>query len=208
MRKFSTSTNPEEPPLAIVSTLAIISIMMHLMFPQHIAIVKANKDTKPDISQKNSLVFEGPIYISQEDRSKNKPPSKEGPKQKDKILAVQIENETNKTIEKNTENDKIKEVEKIKVKSKKMVLVTAYSSTVDQCDSTPFITANGTHVHDGTIAANFLKFGTKVKFPSLYGDKIFTVEDRMKSNYKVDIWFPTRQEAINFGAKRVEMEIL
>ena len=47
-----------------------------------------------------------------------------------------------------------------------------------------------------------------MKFPSLYGDKIFIVEDRMKSNYKVDIWFPTRQEAKNFGIKRVEIEIL
>ena len=91
---------------------------------------------------------------------------------------------------------------------KKWVLVTAYSSTVDQCDSTPFITASGTHVHDGTIAANFLRFGTKVKFPALYGDKIFTVEDRMKSNRKVDIWFPTRAEALKFGAKRTMMEIV
>ena len=91
---------------------------------------------------------------------------------------------------------------------KKWVLVTAYSSTVDQCDSTPFITASGTHVHDGTIAANFLRFGTKVKFPALFGDKIFIVEDRMKSNYKVDIWFPTRQEALQFGAKRTMIEII
>lgn len=91
---------------------------------------------------------------------------------------------------------------------RKWVLVTAYSSTVDQCDRTPFITASGTHVHDGTIAANFLRFGTKVKFPALFGDKIFTVEDRMKSDSKVDIWFPTREEALRFGAKRTMIEIL
>lgn len=91
---------------------------------------------------------------------------------------------------------------------KKWVLATAYSSTVDQCDSSPFITASGVHVHDGTIAANFLRFGAKVKFPALFGDKIFTVEDRMKSNHKIDIWFPTRQEALNFGAKRTIMEIV
>ena len=91
---------------------------------------------------------------------------------------------------------------------KKWVLATAYSSTVDQCDNTPFITASGSHVHDGTIAANFLRFGAKVKFPALFGDKIFTVEDRMKSNYKVDIWFPTRGKALKFGAKRTVMEII
>ena len=91
---------------------------------------------------------------------------------------------------------------------KKWILATAYSSTVDQCDNTPFTTASGTRVHDGTIAANFLRFGTKVKFPALFGSKIFTVEDRMKSNYKVDIWFPTREEALQFGAKRTMMEIV
>ncbi len=92
--------------------------------------------------------------------------------------------------------------------AKKIVIVTAYSSTVDQTDSTPFITASGIVVHDGVVAANFLKFGTKVRFPSLYGEKVFVVADRMKSNHKVDIWFPTREEAKAFGVKRVEMEIL
>ena len=206
MRDFFTDdVDFEEPPLTIVPTLAIISIIMHLLFPQHTIIAETEGNIKPNINKENSVVLEGPIFVEQESEPKNKTIILEGPVQKGKVLAVQIEN---KSSEKSTEDNKIKEVETTKVKNRKLVLVTAYSSTVDQCDSTPFITANGTHVHDGTIAANFLKFGTKVKFPSLYGDKIFIVEDRMKSNYKVDIWFPTRQEAKNFGAKRVEIEIL
>ncbi len=96
----------------------------------------------------------------------------------------------------------------LKVVSTKRVLVTAYSSTADQTDSSPFITAANTHVHDGIIASNFLPFGTKVRMPSLYPNKIFTVEDRMKSNVKVDIWFSSRQEALNFGARVVEIEIV
>ena len=90
------------------------------------------------------------------------------------------------------------------------VVATAYSSTVDQCDSTPFITASGTRVHDGTLAANFLRFGTKVKFPAIYGEKIFIVEDRMKPSAlrKVDLWFPARNEAIVFGVKRTKMVVL
>lgn len=91
---------------------------------------------------------------------------------------------------------------------KKRVIITAYSSTPDQTDSTPFITASNTRVRDGIVAANFLPFGTQIKIPAVYGDKIFTVEDRMKSNKKVDIWFPTRREALNFGAKIAEIEIL
>jgi 3D (Asp-Asp-Asp) domain-containing protein len=89
------------------------------------------------------------------------------------------------------------------------VIATAYSSTVDQCDDTPFITANNTRVRDGIIAANFLPFGTRVKIPKLYGDKEFVVTDRMnkKYEYRIDIWMETRQEAIDFGAQYVEIEV-
>ena len=207
MRKFFIGTDFKESPLIAVSILAIISIILHLAFPQHILVVKADKYIEFDIMQENSFGFKNPILIGPEDQPADKlAKTEEQEKQSDKILAVQVEN---RDVKKNLkENSKTNKTEEIKVKNKKLVTVTAYSSTVDQCDSTPLITASGTHVHDGTIAANFLKFGTKVKFPSLYGDKIFIVEDRMKSNYKVDIWFPTRQEAINFGAKRVEIEIL
>jgi len=90
------------------------------------------------------------------------------------------------------------------------VPVTAYSSTIDQTDSTPFITASGTDVRDGVIACNFLRFGTKVRFPQLYGDKIFIVEDRMalKNSHKMDIWFVTREQAKQFGIKIAKVEIL
>lgn len=90
------------------------------------------------------------------------------------------------------------------------VTVTAYSSTPDQTDDTPFITANGTRVRDGIIAANFLKFGTKVKFPDYSGDKIYEVTDRMNARYpnRADIWMETRGAAMNFGIRTLKMEIL
>ena len=93
---------------------------------------------------------------------------------------------------------------------KQDVIVTAYSSTPDQTDASPFITAKGSHVRDGIVAANFLKFGTEVKFPEIYGDKIFVVEDRMalKNSHKVDIWMETRTAALQFGVKRLTVEIL
>jgi len=89
------------------------------------------------------------------------------------------------------------------------ITATAYSSTEDQCDSSPFITANGTFVRDGIIAANFLPFGTKVKIPELFGDKVFSVEDRMNSKYyyRIDIWMLTRQEAKDFGKQYIKIEI-
>ena len=39
------------------------------------------------------------------------------------------------------------------------VWLTAYSSSVDETDDTPFITASGKHVRDGIVATNFLPFG-------------------------------------------------
>ncbi|MEK7151780.1 MAG: 3D domain-containing protein [Patescibacteria group bacterium] len=100
--------------------------------------------------------------------------------------------------------------EKTKVLKILTLSASAYSSTPDQTDSTPFITAWNTHVRDGIIAANFLPFGTKIKIPDIYGDKIFVVEDRMNRRYwhKIDIWFPDRQSALEFGLKTVKIEIL
>lgn len=91
-----------------------------------------------------------------------------------------------------------------------VVMASAYSSTPDQTDDTPFITAWGTQVRDGIIAANFLPFGTLVKMPELYGDKIFVVEDRMNKRYtyKIDIWFPERELAMEFGNKKVKIEVV
>ena len=91
-----------------------------------------------------------------------------------------------------------------------LTTVTAYSSTADQTDSSPFITANGKRVGEGTIACNFLPFGTKVKFPDLYGNQVFSVEDRMarKNNHKIDIWFSSRTEAQQFGVQNLKVEIL
>ena len=91
------------------------------------------------------------------------------------------------------------------------VIITAYSSTPEETDDTPFITAANTTVRDGVIANNLFPFGTKIRIPELYGDKIFTVEDRMSSKkgvYHFDIWFPSKQEAKNFGAKLIQIEVL
>lgn len=91
-----------------------------------------------------------------------------------------------------------------------MVVVTGYSSTPWETDDTPYITASGTGVREGIVAANFLPFGTKVKIPEVYGEKIFVVEDRMhpRNYYHVDIWFSSYWQALNFGATITYVEIL
>jgi 3D (Asp-Asp-Asp) domain-containing protein len=92
--------------------------------------------------------------------------------------------------------------------------ITAYTSEVGQCDGSPCITANGfnlcEHGMEDSIAANWLKFGTKVRIPDLYGDHVFVVRDRMNARYasRVDIWMKDKQEAKKFGIKVVKIEIL
>ena len=90
------------------------------------------------------------------------------------------------------------------------ILVTAYSSSIDETDDTPFITAAGTDVHPGVAAANFLSIGTKFRLPEIFGEEIFTVEDRLHSRYndRVDIWFDSKEEAEKFGSKITRLEIL
>lgn len=111
------------------------------------------------------------------------------------------------------------------------VLATAYSSDPWQTDSTPCYPAMDFNMCEhyekygleDTIAANFLPLGTKVKLPELFGDKVFTVRDRMNARYngtnRIDIWVgsetPVNQDiiqkakakALSFGTQSLVMEV-
>ncbi|MFH1620498.1 MAG: 3D domain-containing protein [Patescibacteria group bacterium] len=91
-----------------------------------------------------------------------------------------------------------------------VVPTSAYTSDPRECDSTPFVTANGTQVRDGIVAANFLKFGTRIRIPEYFGDKVFEVHDRMNARYnvRVDIWMLTKTDARAWGVRNVKIEIL
>ena len=92
----------------------------------------------------------------------------------------------------------------------KTVWVTAYTSDPDETSDHPLITASGGMVGDGIVAANFLPFGTQIEIPSLFGNKVFTVEDRTSQKFsgRVDIWMPTVTKAINFGIQHAQIVIL
>ena len=215
MNKSLFASDIDIPPLCMLS-LAGISLILNICFPQYAAMAStrkqrfaaetASKESKISIYQikseldkevKNETKSEIQIAVQEPTFSELKLEEKRIPKVKgvtaQKTLAVQTAAPADGTAI-----------------SSRWVTVTAYSSTVDQCDSSPFITASGTHVRDGIIATNLLAFGTKVKFPSIYGDKIFVVEDRMNKRYtdRADIWFSTREEAKKFGVKRLEMIIV
>jgi len=89
------------------------------------------------------------------------------------------------------------------------VLATAYNSMEGQTDSTPWITASGTRCREGVIAANHLPIGTKVMIEG-YGDRVFTVEDRMNARYnkRIDIWMRNYQDAKRFGVRNIKYYIV
>lgn len=102
----------------------------------------------------------------------------------------------------------------VRVVSTSMRTITAYNSVPEQTDSTPCITANGfdvcEHWTEDTIAANFLKFGTKVRIPELFGDRIFIVRDRMNTRFsdRIDVWMKEVPEARKFGKKTTYIEVV
>jgi len=101
-----------------------------------------------------------------------------------------------------------------KIKYSKYTTITAYNSIPGQTDDSPCITANGfnvcKHNTEDTIAVNFLKFGTKVRIPEIFGDRIFVVRDRMHKRYtnRVDIWMINKADAIKLGKRLAKIEVL
>ncbi len=107
--------------------------------------------------------------------------------------------------------NRLPEVERRPAKRVIRLTVTAYSSTVDQTDADPFTTASGSRVRDGIIAYNYLPFGTRIRFPDIFGDKVFVVQDRLNARagqYLADIWMTSREQANQWGHKVLRMEVL
>ena len=91
--------------------------------------------------------------------------------------------------------------------------VTAYCSCKQCCGKSDGITASGKPAGIGTIACNWLKFGTLLKI----GDKTYVVRDRgAKSQFgsfkkpikHADIWMKDHREALRFGVQLKEVTIL
>lgn len=87
--------------------------------------------------------------------------------------------------------------------------VYAYNSEVNQTDSSPFITASGHRLGSGdrVVANNCLPFGTVVEIAGID----YTVLDRMHSRYSCsdyDIWLESKQEALQWGVRRLKITVL
>ena len=126
---------------------------------------------------------------------------------------------TNSTVTDKIEEEIIEKEKKPVVPENKIIrtsthVITAYNSETAQTDDSPCITANGfnvcEHGVEDTIAANFLKFGTKVQIPELFGERVFIVRDRMNKKHpnRVDIWMVNRKDAVKFGVKTAKIVVI
>ncbi len=88
-----------------------------------------------------------------------------------------------------------------------MVKMTAYSSSTDETDDTPDITAHNTKTREGVLANNCLPFGTEV----VIGGKVYVVEDRMNKRYgceHMDVWMKSKKEALQYGVQKLTVQII
>lgn len=83
--------------------------------------------------------------------------------------------------------------------------ITAYCSCELCCGKwADGITALGTEARWGVVACD-LPFETQVEIESL---GTFVVEDRGPTGKHIDIWFPTHQQALEFGVRYLRVRIL
>lgn len=113
-----------------------------------------------------------------------------------------------KTITTTPKAEKAEKVEQ-QYKTETFVL-TAYCACVKCCGKSDGITATGVRAREGvTVAADTRKlpFGTKIYIDGV-GERI--VQDRggaIKGN-RIDVYFDTHQEALNFGRQTKQVTIL
>ena len=107
---------------------------------------------------------------------------------------------------------------------------TAYNSDSNQTDSSPFYTATGARTRYGIVALSRdllrrFPYGSKVrledsgawssgrgygKYNAILKDTVFVVEDTMhpRKNGTVDVWLPARRLAMQWGVRRLNMQIV
>jgi 3D (Asp-Asp-Asp) domain-containing protein len=111
-----------------------------------------------------------------------------------------------------------------------IVRSTAYNSLPGQTDASPFKTSTGARTRFGVVALSrdllrSIPYGSRVvledmgswsngtgrgKYNAMLSKMIFVVEDTMHPRKKgtVDVWFPARRQAIQWGARKLRIRIV
>ncbi len=85
------------------------------------------------------------------------------------------------------------------------VIVTGYCSCPVCCGSNATgVTASGKKAQLGTIAADtsIFPFGTKLNVPG-YGDGVVEDTGSRVKGYRIDVWFPTHEQAVKWGSREM-----
>jgi 3D (Asp-Asp-Asp) domain-containing protein len=139
-------------------------------------------------------------------------------------------NTTIKTPSAKTQTVNPKPERKHKLLPSLTVRSTAYNSIPNQTDSSPFHTSTGARTRYGIIALSrdLLKripYGSRVrlqdngtwkngrgygKYNAMLKDTVFVVEDTMhpRKSGTVDVWLPARARAMQWGVRRLNMQIV
>ena len=99
------------------------------------------------------------------------------------------------------------EVKELPETKRFFTLVTAYSSSPDETDGDPWITASGERVRDGIVACSReYPFGTRL----IVDGDVYVCLDRLAPRYdsRVDIWMPSKEEALTYGIRETWVEVL
>lgn len=106
-----------------------------------------------------------------------------------------------------------KKIKPIRVVKKENVTITGYSSSVEETDDTPFITADGSTVKHGYIAVSDDLYKTGWTFGKtvlIQGMGTFVIKDRMNNRISktIDIWYDSKNKAIKNGSKKATAMLL
>ncbi len=87
--------------------------------------------------------------------------------------------------------------------------VTQYTSSPEETDDTPNLTASGQFTGPGTIACpSRFKFGTLIQIEN----RIFKCNDRMNIRYRnsnhFDVWTEEKSDALRFGRQKLQVFVL
>ncbi len=106
---------------------------------------------------------------------------------------------------------------------------TGYNSLSAQTDRTPHVTATGARTRFGIIAVSrdllrTIPYGSRVrledmgswsgggrgKYDAMLSEMVFVVEDTMhpRKSGTIDVWFPARRQAIQWGVRRLKVTVL
>ncbi len=107
---------------------------------------------------------------------------------------------------------------------------TAYNSSADQTDSSPWTTSTGARTRYGIIALSRdllrrIPYGSRVqledggswaggrgrgKYNAMLKDTVFVVEDTMhaRKTGMIDVWLPAKRHALQWGVRRLNMRIV